>query len=460
MTLGQIANIPASSCAGITNYMYVVGFHSGNPVFPPGTTVDNCTGTMLAINIVTGDGFSPGTGAHGISGYSEAGSKVIRMPLYYTPLGSLWIGEPVKGTGSYASWIPAGTTITSYRTDPGNTGYREITLSNPVSTATEDALTVDFGGAVDPAPSGTTLTFLNGAATIIEGGTGTGGNGTYTLDQSLTLAPGSVVYAYDTPATIYITGGPRPIIPQELLWSDAVPWGAISALTYGSSPSRQTITLSPTWSYYPLSATAAYAAGSGKMWALPTGVFFQGQNNFEDNAVEGFAPAMSMACASDNYRPSSGCGQSHAARNAMFGNLIGRLVVGNNSGGSAAEYEEYDHNAIADIADLSTVASIYTGEMLQGEDESSNTNIVRETCSALMPMIGAYASGSQWSNTCSNGMVMDYAGTGPGGYWSGALYGAPWNVNYSTSTLQPPVNCPAGAPTSSFKVDGGVVTHC
>ena len=461
MTLGQIANIPVSSCAGVTAYMYVVGFHSGNPIFPPGTHVLDCTGTMLTIDIVTGDGFTPGQGCSGTFGYSVAGSNVLRMPAVRSPIGCFYLGMPANTTSGFgAGWIPAGTTVTNYGFNKGDTSLIDVTLSNPVSTSTEDALTVNFGGAINAAPSGTALTFLNGASTIIEGGAGTGGNGTYTLDQAATLAPGSTVYAYDTPGTIYITGGPRMLISQELLWSDAVPWGAISAMIYGTSPSRQTVKLSPTYSYGQISAIAAHTAGSGKMWALPTGMYSQTQTDFEGDWVWGFAPGVNMACATTNYRPSVGCGQSYAARNQMFTNLIGRLVVGNNSGGSAAEYEEYDHNSIADIVDLSTVAITYMGEMLQGEDESSNTNGVRQDCNANMPMYSAYASGFGWSGTCSTMMVMQNTTAQLGGYWYGAIFGAPWSVFYSTSTTQPPVDCPAGLPTTSFKVQGGVVTHC
>jgi hypothetical protein len=258
---------------------------------------------------------------------------------------------------------------------------------------------------------------------------------------------------------IYITGGPRLIMPQELLWSDAVPWGAISAKIYGTSPSRETVEISPTHSYGPISALVTHASGSGKMWALPEGIHRPTQGFTEGNVISGFAPGLNIACASDNYRPSSGCGQSYDGHNVFAFNIIGRLVVGNNAGGSASEFNEYDHNAIADIADLSTVGSTYIGEMLQGQDESSNTNVVRQNCSASMPVIGAYASGAQWSGTCSGELAMDPVSSASASTWHDAIFGAPWNAYYGTSTRQPFVNC-TGAPTGSFHVESGIVTHC
>ena len=382
------------------------------------------------------------------------------MPDVYSRFGTFWLGMPVTVPAPYSSWLPAGTTVTNFAHNLGNSGLVDVTLSNPVTTSSYSGLPIDFGGVINAAPSGTALTFLNGGyANITAFGTGTGGNGTYTIDQSATLAPGSTLYAYDTPGTIYVTGGPRMIQPQELLWSDAVPWGAISAKTYGSTPSKQTVKLAPSNSYYQVSAHVAHASGSGKMWALPSGIYSPHQSDIEADLVSGFAPGLSMVCAADNYRPSTGCGQSYAAKNVFIYNIIGRFVAGNNSGGSMAQAEEYDLNVVADIADLSTVGSTYVGEMLQGPDESSNANVFKQLCSANTTVFGAYASGGDTSSVCNNGMVMDASVPQIGGYWTGEIYGAPWSANLAPWAQQPGISC-TGAPTSLFAVSGGVVTHC
>ena len=452
---GTLVGIPVASCAGITSGMTVVGTVSGNAVFLPGTTVTGCSGTTLTvdpINYPYPAGISTLSGSSLITIYSH----------YYSPY-QMYVGIPVVGTGIAPNTLVTGPTAPVLY----SAGLFNIPMSNPATASAGGPFY--FGGATYAAPSGTTLTFLdsfNGYGTIIGLGTGTGGNGTYVMSNTPAtgLAAGSTIYAIDTPSTIYVTGGPRMIRPQELIWSDAFPFGTVAAKIYGSSPSKQTVITAVTNSYGVVNARAAHAGGSGKMWVLSDGIGVSTASNVDNNLVWGFGVGLNMACAANNNFPTTGCGRSSAADNTYYFNLVGRLNVGNNSGGFTSRENEYDHNYVADIAQLSTVGGTYTSEMLQGEDESSNTHDMVGGCGTdVSTFTGIYASGGEWEGSCyvdKDGMISDQPSFAQQYMWPGPIFGGPADALFpaGTSFLTNPT-C-TGAPTSSFSVKNGVVTHC
>jgi hypothetical protein len=447
LTIGEYSSILVSSCTGVVRGAYVVGFDGGNPVFPSGTTVNACTGGNLSINVAS------------TSSQTTSGSPVVQIRAYYAGLTALWAGEPITGTN-----IPANTTVQGWAFVPYDNSYINVTLNhNATGTTFQDGGKVYLGGAVDAAPSSTSLTFLQGSATISALGTGTGGNGTYILDASASLAPGAALYAYDTPGTVYLTAGPRNVMPQDLIWTDAFPFGAVAAKIYGTSASKETIIVAPSSPYGQLSASVAHPGGSGKMWVLPSGIMRNISGSSSGNMVVNFGVGINMACAQNEY-PETGCGQSKDSENVYVYNMVGRYTAGNNSGGSASTFNEYDHNYVADIAELGTVGSTYLGEMMQGADESSNTHVVIANCGTNgSPFISVYASGSEWESICTPQNVamlsaQTMIGQG-GGPWMGTLWDVPYGPTYTTNSYRPQTNC-SGAPTSKFKVESGVVTHC
>jgi hypothetical protein len=452
LTVGEYANIPVTSCAGIAHGMFVVGTASGgHAVFPPGTSVDACTRTSLSVTLQEG-----GPAAAAVT----SGSNIANIASYYYPPYQLWIGLPMTGTN-----IPANTTVNGPVSPwPYAAGEFNVPMSNHATGTSSAYQSISFGGAIYAAPPSTTLTFLNGAANIYHPGTGTGGNGTYYLDSSALLASGSTLYAFDTPATIYVTGGPRMIQPQDLIWSDAFRFGTVAAKIYGITPSRLTVITAITNSYGTVSAQVAHSAGSGNMWMLPDGLARNVSGNSYGNLVDGFGIGLNMACAANNNYPLTGCGRSLDSNNFFQHNLVGRLTAGNNSGGSASEYNEYDHNFVADVAELATVGSSYLGEMLQGLDESSNTHDLVSGCLTNGSIFtGVYASGSGWEGSCYAGkdqMLGDQPGFGFQFSWFGALYGGPADALFVPGvSIGTTASC-TGTPTSSFHVVNGVVTHC
>ena len=311
------------------------------------------------------------------------------------------------------------------------------------------------------APSGTTLTFLSFIGNIIVPGTGTGGNGTYIMDRSASVPPGTTMYTYDTPATIYVTGGPRQIQPQDLIWSDAFPFGTTASQVYGYFPTQMTVITSLSNGFGTVPASVAHSAGSGKMWMLTNGM--AGMGDFNSNAVAGFGVGLHMPCQQATY-PETGCGQSYASRNVFFDNLVGRLVAGNNSGGSGSEFNEYDHNFIADVAELSTIGSTYIGEMLQGEDESSNTHVLLSSCGInASGFAGIYASGAGHSGSCyasGTGLLSWQPGFVLNHLWFAPVFGATADATYVDGASAQSITCGPGTVSGSFQVQNGRVIHC
>lgn len=445
--------IPVASCAGIDGNKYVVATSGGHPVFAPYTRVSSCSGTTLTL-------YQPDDESEASAAYPVNGSNKLGFFSYYYAPYSMWIGEPIQGTN-----IPANTVLTASATAPCCPGLFTVPMSNAATGAPgPGGQSVYLGGAIYAAPSGTTLTFLDGAATIASFISGSGGNGTYGMADPVLLPPGSILYAYDTPATIYVTGGPRIIQPQDLIWSDAFPFGTVAAKIYGNTPSKQTVITAITGTYGVVSAHTAHTAGSGKLWTLPNGIGRNTAGNSYGNFVEAFAVGLNMACAAGNNFPGTGCGRSNDSNNFYQHNLVGRLTAGNNSGGGASEYNEYDHNFVADIAELGTVGSTYIGEMLQGEDETSNSHVLTSGClTNASSFTGIYASGAQWSLACYPGkdqMISDQTGYLNQFLWYGAIYGAMADsVIADGAPSATVVNC-SGAPTGSFAVYNGRVTHC
>ena len=428
LTIGEYTNIPVASCAGINSGMFVAGFATGgHSVFPPGTLVNNCTGTSLTIDSSGQyDNLNLPTGGNTTT---TSGNPTVQLPLSF----GFWTGMPINSTN-----FPAGTTVQSWKPEFWNGQYSDVTMSANATTSGGD--TLYLGGAIYAAPSGTSLSFLNNYNVITGLGTGTGGNGTYTLQYYGDYTPTpSTMFTFDTPSTFYVTGGPRSIRPQDLLWSDAFPFGAIARQVFGNSPSQQAVTVSVTNTYGTASAKIVHTAGSGKLWVLPSGIVANVEHNTYGNLVYGFAAGLSMACAGNEY-PVTGCGQSKDSDNFYFNNLVGRLTVGDNSGGGMSINNEYDYNWIADIAEFATVGSTYINEQLQGSDESTNTHDLMQNCLTNTSIYtGLYMSGAQWSSTCQNSGMLGIEPRNGNGWVQlvGSLYGTPYDISVPNEPFFP-----------------------
>ncbi|HTP77154.1 MAG TPA: hypothetical protein VMJ73_09230, partial [Rhizomicrobium sp.] len=405
-----------------------------------------------------------------------SGSTAAGVSGYYTVLGgtnikqSLYDGAPISGTG-----IESGTTISDFKLGNIDSGWNiglGLTLSQAAS-STASAQTFTIGGALYAAPAGTTISFLNymgyisGAATSgascgASQCTGAGGTGTYSMFLTVTSpssGTGVRMYPYDTPETVYIpSGSPYTIKPQSLLWSDSFDFGTVAWKVFGSASKSYAVIVGNTAEsrVWPPARTT-HRSGSGVMWTLPSGLYRNVAGETFGNTIYGFGVGLNMNCQQSTW-PQGGCGLSFDRENIFLYNLLGRYSAGNNGGGFMSISNEYDKQYLCDICDFLTVGGNYIGEMLQGQDESTNTQTYYSYCYGSY-MLGVYNSGGSNQASCSvdAGMislvpVLHSGGSTP---WIAPPYGAVPDTAPSAGASY----C-SGPPSNQFQVIFGVVTHC
>jgi hypothetical protein len=310
---------------------------------------------------------------------------------YYVQPWHLYIGQPVTGTN-----IPAGTTYQGLnRYVPYNPGFWDANLSQAATGTGSQTLT--FGGAIYAAPAGTTVTFLAGTGTIVGCDTACNTASTYLIDASYTLGGGSTVYAIDTPATVYVTAGPRPLHTQKLLWSSDFLFGSVIQKVYGTSQSQQTVIIGETGIRQPSNAIAT----AGKFWTIPTGVLRQVQSTLAYNTIDGFGVGVSSMCQPTN-NPGSSCGKLLDTFNNVGHDIVGNLVTGNNSSGSQYFSNTYTSSFYTDVLELASVGSAYFGTMHLSIDNSfTSYGPIGFSCGTNQSVLyGAYLSGAEWSYSC------------------------------------------------------------
>ena len=430
LVVGQYV-VPVTSCTGFNNGAFIVGLSGSTQLFPPGTQIATCIGTTLTTS-AAGPYFTLPTTQDTTT---VSGSPVITFPINGQSPFAYWKGEPIN---SLAGAFPANTTIVSWQIDVGNSRLVNVTLSANATVSGPDTITV--GGAIHTAASGATIWALNGWDQITDFGTGSGGNGTYSILYGAG-ASSTTMFAYDTPWTVYVTGGPRSIQPQQLIWSDAFPYGTTALEVFGNSPSAQTIITNQTGNaFYSVSATVAHTSGSGSMWVLPDGLYRGTRGNTYGNLISGFpGVGLNMSCGGGTF-PQTGCGLSVDSNNFYLKNGIGRLVAGDNSGGSSSTYNEYDINWVADIIEGGTVGSYYVGEQMQGEDESSNSQVFAQDCISdnFTSVSGSYTSGAGYEGSCLGAQGMVSVQAIPSGFglpWFGSIYQPPYDAMFTGQQL-------------------------
>lgn len=356
-----------------------IGGRTGGAAFSiPVATVSNATLTIssqsVTLTLTSGSAVAPNAWGYNFQPWNH------------------WIGEPITGTN-----VAAGTTYQGIsRFVPYSPGYWDIAMSQNASGSGSTALT--FGGALYAAPAGTTITFLAGSA-VIRGCTTTCGTaGAYTIDAAWTLAGGSTVYAMDTPATVYVTGGPRPLKAQDVIWSSDFPFGAVVRWVYGTSQTQQTAVMGVTNQFLNVNSIAT----AGKFWVIPSGVLRSTQSSLFGNSIQGFGIGVSSLCQSAAAYPGGTCGKLEDAWNNIFGVIAGNLVTGNNSGGAQYFGNTYAGSYYCDICEFATVGGNYFGtQHLSLDNLYGVLTAIGNGCGTnATVLMGGYMSGSEWQYTC------------------------------------------------------------
>ena len=167
------------------------------------------------------------------------------------------------------------------------------------------------------------------------------------------------------------------------------------------------------------------------MWILPAGFKTFVATNLTTNYFSSFPWGLEMECSSWGSF-AAGCNGSLATQNQFTFSIIGRLVIGDNSGASTSLMNVYSYNSFADIAEMGAVGSVYLGDNANSQEASTAQNGIVGLCvnSNSSSFYGNYAPSN--GGYCMNGIGV---ATTPGGYVtffspiSGVPQGAPYTVN-------------------------------
>ena len=219
-------------------------------------------------------------------------------------------------------------------------------------------------------------------------------------------------------------------MPGDYIWSSAFPLGTVVRSVSGTI-GAQTVNMTTYALEGDVYQNATVTQTGGHMWILPAGLKMFVQTSLHTNYFSGFAWGLEMQC-SDWATPIAGCNGSLAQENIFYGNMIGRLVIGNNSGASLSIMNVYAYNTIADIAELGAVGSNYFSENGNSAEESVSIYGQIGLCvgSNSSSFFGGYT--PTGGGYCANGIGV---ATSPGGsvvFWNpiaGAPAGAPTTYN-------------------------------
>ena len=232
--------------------------------------------------------------------------------------------------------------------------------------------------------------------------------------------------------TVTITGGPDIIRPGDFVWSDAFPFGSV-VLDATGTVGAQTVTFtnySMTFNNT-VNATVTHTSGSpGQMWIIPAAVKQYNETYLRNNYLSTFGIALEMECSQWSATLKAACGTSSSEGNRMIFNIIGRIVMGVDSGGATSSSNVYAYNSFADIVEAGGVGTTYWNENANSAEDST----------ALYGAVGECGFANQ--STFIGGYV-----TTTGGYClNNRLDTAPTSGG-SIMWIAPIASAPYGAPT-------------
>ena len=234
-----------------------------------------------------------------------------------------------------------------------------------------DGVVIFLFGPTDSAPvlpGGTTVAAVNpGAQTITPSSPVVS---TYTGDGStvwrLPVEKAFTVNTVSGSGTITVTGGPSLLQPGDYIWSDAFPFGTPVIERQPERLARKPPTMAP-WHMGLTMQTQQTQRRPIQTGTPEASMWITSRCDQErtyrpacvTNFLTGFGPGLEE-CNAPAWGPPmlrKGCNDSLAQENIFFGNMIGRLVLGDNSGASASIMNVYSQDTVADIAEGGAVGS-------------------------------------------------------------------------------------------------------
>ena len=230
--------------------------------------------------------------------------------------------------------------------------------------------------------------------------------------------------------TVTVTGGPSKLQPGDYVWSDAFPFGTVVREVSGAV-GAQTVAMTNYTLLGGVYENATKSETGGHLWIIPAGFKTFVGTNLTTNYFSSFPWGLEMECSSWGSF-AAGCNGSLATQNQFTFSIIGRLVIGDNSGASTSLMNVYSYNSFADIAEMGAVGSMYLGDNANSQEASTAQYGIVGLCvnSNSSSFYGNYAPSN--GGYCMNGIGV---ATSSGGYVTffnpiaGVPYGAPYMAN-------------------------------
>ena len=205
-------------------------------------------------------------------------------------------------------------------------------------------------------------------------------------------------------STIFFSG---PWSPTGIYVSTYTPAGTAAGSFAAGTLNDTSVTMAPYNLDGPTTtnATTTHTGGSpGKMWIIPAAIKMYTQTTLHNNFLaHTFGFGLEMVCSSWSSAH-SGCNGSMATENTFQFNVIGRMVMGDNSGASASIMNVYAESTFADIVEGGAVGSTYFSENANSQEDSTSLyGIVGECVNSnsssffggYAPTTGAYCTNGQ-----------------------------------------------------------------
>lgn len=273
----------------------------------------------------------------------------------------------------------------------------------------------------------------------VSGSTLTLGSG-YTTDSALpastTLAiyqlPVSLKFSVTTTSgsnAVTVTGGPRLLVPGDMVWSDAFPFGSTVLTVSGSLGSQTAHMTNMFMDATAENATVTHTSGSGQMWVVPAGLKRDVVAQSDQNYITQFPIALQMSC---NSAGGLNCTGSHDSNNTFQHDGIGRMTAGDNTSGSSSINEFGGKNFITDFFNGALLGEVDTNFLSESQENNTAYASILGNClnDNFSLMSGGYQANVDAIGGCATG--------------SGMLpitSGSPWMFVGSQAYL------PAGAPS-------------
>lgn len=302
-----------------------------------------------------------------------------------------------------------------------------VTPRNSGGLASGAIITVDPGAYVSGV-SGSTLTLA----------------GSYTTSGSLGSAnplaiyrlPAALKYTVQTTIgsnSVLVTAGPRKLIPGDVVWSDAFPFGTTVFSVSGALGNQTAIMNIPFVNTTAQNATVTHTGGApGQMWVLPAGLKRDTSAKSNQNFISQWPIGLEMACSSGS---GFNCTTSHDSYNLYELNAVGRWTAGNNTGASDSVGEEGANNYITDVMEGGTLGTTYVNYNSNSGESGSALYSIMGNCinQNFSTFVGGYIGFTTDSCAAPVGIVPATVGTWPLfiGSTNGGTTGSP-QVNFSS----------------------------